>query len=198
MESKILGLYGGTFDPPHKAHISLAKAFLKAFPKASLIVMPCRIPPHKTRDKKGADGKSRLEMARIAFENFGEVSSYELEKEGTSYTYLTVMHLQSLYPHRKICLIMGQDNLEIIEKWREYEYLLSHCAFAVSVRGGEAISPVIEELREKYCADITLLPMEREDVSSTQIREALRNGKSAKSLVTKEVYEYIKREGLYL
>ncbi len=197
MENKIIGLYGGTFDPPHLAHVALAKAFLQSFDGARLTVMPCLIPPHKIREAGGADGTHRLEMARLAFEGLGEVSDYELTREGTSYTYLTVMHLQKLYPQHKICIIMGQDNLEIMTKWREYEFLLKNCCFAVALRGDEAISPTVDTLRRDYGAEIHLLPMEKADVSSTEIRRRLRTGEDAEKLLPAKVYNYIKREGLY-
>lgn len=194
---KILGLYGGTFDPPHIAHISLAKAFLKEFEGASLTVMPCLIPPHKQR-LGGADGKARLEMARLAFKGIARVSDFEISKKRTSYTYLTVKHLMRRYPSRKICIIMGQDNLEILEKWREYRFLIEHCMFAVALRGGEVITPAVERLRGEYGAEIHLLAMERLDVSSTEIRRLLKENKSTEGLLPDGVEEYIKREGLYL
>lgn len=194
----MIGLYGGTFDPPHLAHISVAKAFLKAFPTARLIVMPCLIPPHKTR-LGGADDRQRLEMARICFEGLERttVSDFELKQNRTSYTYLTVMALREQFPDRRICLIMGQDNLDIFEKWREYRYLLENCTIAAAVRGKAEISPAIDRLRSEHGADIRLLPMKRQDISSTEIREGIAQGKGRRFL-TKEVYEYIKKEGLYL
>lgn len=197
-EKKLLGLYGGTFDPPHLAHVALASTFAQSFKGAKLVVMPCLIPPHKTRAAGGADGKHRLAMARLAFEGIAGVSDYELNKKRTSYTYLTVKHLQRQYPDYKICLIMGQDNLEIIEKWREHIFLLENCSFAVALRGDEAISPKIEVLRRDYGAEIYLLPMKKQDVSSTEIRKRINNGENAEDLLPTAVSEYIKREGLYL
>ncbi len=194
---KLLGLYGGTFDPPHKAHLALAKTFTQSAEGARLIVMPCLIPPHKTKAAGGADAADRLAMAKLCFEGVAEVSDYELNKKRTSYTHFTVKHLKRKYPKYKICLIMGQDNLEIIEKWKEYLYLLENCAFAVALRGDEEISPKIDYLRQRYKAEIYLLPMEKQNISSTEIRRRLIAGESTEGLLTDEVYDYIKREGLY-
>ena len=196
-KEKLLGLYGGTFDPPHKAHLALAKSFAASFKDARLLVMPCLIPPHKTKAAGGADSHDRFEMCKLCFEGVGEVCDYELKKKRTSYTHFTVKHLKRRYPKHKICLIMGQDNLEIIEKWKEYLYLLENCAFAVALRGDEAISPKIDYLRQRYNAEIYLLPMEKQDVSSTEIRDILKSGEDTGRLLTDSVYEYIKREGLY-
>lgn len=197
-KEKLLGLYGGTFDPPHAAHRALAETFIKSFPFARLMVMPCLIPPHKIKAAGGANGEDRLAMAKLAFGDIATVSNYELGKKRTSYTHFTVKHLKRKYPKCKICLIMGQDNLEIIEKWKEYLYLLENCAFAVALRGDEEISPQIEYLRRRYKAEIYLLPMEKQDVSSTEIRKRLKTGEDTEGLLPAAVYEYIKREGLYL
>lgn len=196
---KLLGLYGGTFDPPHKAHIEVARAFLNGFAGASLTVMPCLIPPHKTRDTGGADAKHRLEMTRLCFGGIEgvTVSDYELCRDGTSYTYLTVKHLMAENPNARVCLIMGQDNLLILEKWKEYRFLLDNCTVAVAVRGGEPLSPAVAELRSKYGADIRILNMQSYPLSSTAVRRAVSLGLPYGNGVTQEVAEYIKSEGLY-
>lgn len=195
----ITGLYGGTFDPPHLAHLVVASAFLAAFPTASLTVMPCLIPPHKTRSTGGASSEDRLTMARLCFGGLErtQVSSFELERGDTSYTYLTVQHIIKANPATKVCLIMGQDNLEIMEAWREFRYLLENCIIAVAVRGDEPISPVAEALAAKYGADIRFLKTQKSPLSSTAIRRQARLGLPLTGAVTAEVAEYIKRKGLY-
>ncbi len=198
-QKRLLGLYGGTFDPPHRAHVALAKAFTDAFPEAELLIMPCLIPPHKVREAGAAEGEDRLAMARLAFgelERTG-VSDYELRSEGTSYTYLTVKHLKEQYPQRRLCLIMGQDNLAIMEKWREYRYLLANCSLAVAVRGDEPISGDVERLREAYGADIHLLNMEKDEVSSTTVRRIIREGGNPEEYLKGTVLDYIRSHRLY-
>lgn len=200
MEKKgLLGLYGGTFDPPHRAHLALAKAFTAAFPEAELLIMPCLIPPHKVREAGAASGEDRLAMARLAFDGLERtsVSDYELRAEGTSYTYLTVQHLKEQYPNKRLCLIMGQDNLAIMEKWREYRYLLDNCALAVAVRGDEPIVGDVERLRQSYGAEIHILTMERDDVSSTEVRRLIREGAGAEEYLRGAVLDYIMGRGLY-
>lgn len=196
---KLLGLYGGTFDPPHRAHLEVARAFLAEYPGSKLIVMPCLIPPHKTRSDGGASANQRLFMARLCFVGLNgvSVSDYELKSGGTSYTYRTVKRLAKEHPDAKICLIMGQDNLLILEKWREYRYLLENCVLVVAVRGDEAPDPAAEALRARYGADIRLLKMKNYPLSSTEVRRAVRLGQPLGGLLTEEVESYIKSEGLY-
>lgn len=195
----IIGLYGGTFDPPHLAHLGVARAFLKSFPNSRLVVMPCLIPPHKTRSTGGADEKSRLDMARLCFGSLPRttVSDYELKREGVSYTYLTVRHLLEENQGARICLVMGQDNLEIMEKWKEYRYLLDNCVLAVAVRGDEALSPIMDRLRHEYGADIRLLHTEKSPLSSTDIRRLAGLGLSYGDAVTREVADYMASNCLY-
>lgn len=195
---KLLGLYGGTFDPPHNAHLMMAEAFLKQFEGSSLVVMPCLIPPHKQR-QGGATAEKRLEMLRLCFGDMAgvSVSNFELKNDRTSYTYLTVQHLMEEYPDSKICLIMGQDNLMIMEKWKEYRFLLENCVLVTTLRGDEPIDDAIEHLRHSYGADIRILNMEKTPLSSTAVREKLEKGEDVGGMIPGRVYEYIKREGLY-
>lgn len=196
---KIIGLYGGTFDPPHLAHLGVAAAFLDAFPDSRLVVMPCLIPPHKTRMSGGADGESRLAMSRLCFGSLPRVtvSDYELKAEGVSYTYLTVRHLLQTEDGVRVCLIMGQDNLEIMESWREYRYLLDNCIIAVALRGDEPLNPVIDKLRGQYGADIRVLHTEKSPLSSTEIRRLKGLGLPYRHTVTGEVADYMENKHLY-
>ncbi len=199
MAERLLGLYGGTFDPPHRAHAEVARCFLAENPGARLIVMPCFMPPHKTRSEGCAPAEDRLAMARLCFGGLKDtfVSDFELKQGGTSYTFRTVKHLQTENPGEKICLIMGQDNLLIIEKWREYRYLLENFVIFAAVRGDTPLLPEALRLREKYNADIRALRMESFPLSSTDVRRAVREGAPLGGTVCAEVEEYIKSRGLY-
>ncbi len=196
---KLIGLYGGTFNPPHNAHLAVAKSFLQAFPTATLTVMPCFVPPHKAEAKGSASPESRLEMARLCFGTLERtsVSDMELVAGGTSYTYLTVTKLKELYPDSKVCLLMGYDNLEIFEQWRNYEYLLENCKIAAVGRGSVEAEEKAEFFRKKYGADISVLPMELSSLSSTAIRNAFAEGKSIDEAMPRSVGEYIAARGLY-
>ena len=195
---KLIGLYGGTFDPPHNAHLQVAKAFLKAFPSSSLVVMPCFAPLRKEQSIT-ATPRQRLQMTRLCFEELPRttVSEAELQAGGKSYTYLTVERLKEEYPNSRICLLMGQDNLEILEKWRNFRYLLENCKIAAVCRYGKEASEQAAVLKAKYGADVEVLPMPQSAISSTEIRDRLKSGEDCKSALTPSVLEYIESEGLY-
>lgn len=195
---KIIGIYGGTFDPPHKAHLSVAKSFLSAFPDSRLLIMPCFVPPHKAQSKGGASPEARLQMARLCFDEARvSVSDMELAAGGTSYTYLTVQRLKEIYPESKLCLLMGYDNLEIFEKWRNFRFLLENCKIAVLGRGSIRAEEKAAFFREKYGADITVLSMKLSALSSTKIRNAIESGAAWEDDVSPSVRDYIKTTGLY-
>ncbi len=194
---KLIGLYGGTFDPPHNAHLSLAKCFLEAFPDAELVVMPCYGPPHKEQSRGGASPAQRLEMAKRCFEKLPRtsVSDMEIKASEMSYTYLTVDKLKT--ENTQIAIIMGQDNLKIIEKWRKFEYLLRECKIVAVGRGGDGAKQDADAIREKYKADVTVLPMPQSKLSSTEIRRRLFFGDDCSASVPQSVLEYIYDEELY-
>ncbi len=197
---KLIGLYGGTFDPPHNAHFAVAQSFVSSFPHSSLTVMPCFVPPHKAVARGGASPEARLEMARLCFERLPRtsVSDMELSAGGTSYTYLTVQRLMRLYPESKVCLLMGYDNLEIFEKWRNFRFLLENCKLAVVGRGSMEAEEKAAFFRKEYGADITVLPMELSALSSTAIRGSLAEGVLPEEALSRPVCDYIESRGLYM
>ncbi len=194
---KLLGLYGGSFDPPHNAHLQVAKTFLDAYPKATLTVMPCFIPPHKGKTEGGASPEQRLAMARLCFGKLPRttVSDMELTAGETSYTYITVDKLKS--EDVQPALIMGQDNLQIIEKWRNFEKLLADCKIIAVGRGGKDAEETADRIRQKYGADIEVLAMPQSTLSSTLVRRRLAFGADVSDALDAKVIKYINDEELY-
>ena len=202
MKKDIIGIFGGTFNPPHLTHTALAKEFVKQIKPKKLLIFPCFMPPHKAMANGSATPEDRLEMARLAFGGIGEaeVSDFELKREESSYTYLTVEHLKTLYKDEELCLLMGYDNLFIFEKWRRFEYLLQNCRLVVADRGegdDSKLNAQVERLEKLYSAKITVLKTEKNAVSSSKIREALENGNEKDIPIDRKVLEYIKNRGLY-
>ena len=148
-----IGLYGGTFSPPHLGHIRAAECFKEGAELDKLIVMPAGIPPHKAVNNP-IDQKKREEMVRIAFEGIGEVSDYEMKKEGASYTYLTLRWLKEQYD-ADIYLCMGEDMFLSLDKWREAEEIFDSSIVLCLKREAtsfEAIDNKKTEFEEKYNA----------------------------------------------
>lgn len=201
-EVEVIGIFGGTFNPPHLTHVAMAKSFVEQLKPKKLLIFPCFMPPHKSMASGSATPEDRLKMAQLAFEGIegAEVSDFELKREENSYTYLTVEHLKRIYKDEELCLLMGYDNLFIFEKWRRFEYLLENCRLAVADRGegdDAKLKAQVERLERLYGARITVIKTEKNAVSSTEIREALENGKESDLPLDERVLEHIKSRGLY-
>ncbi len=194
-----IGLYGGTFSPPHLGHIRAAECFKKALELDRLIIMPAGIPPHKAVSDPIPNDK-RLEMVKIAFEGLGEVSEYEMQKEGASYTYLTLRWLREQYD-AQIYLCMGEDMFLSLDRWREAKGIFNVCHIVCLKREESSYNEISErkkEFEENYGASITVLSYAPLPVSSTEIRYKVRNGESLEGLLSNEVADYIREKRLYL
>lgn len=194
-----IGLYGGTFDPPHKGHLKLAHEFYLESNSDLLIIMPSFIPPHKENSKTQAC--ARYEMTKLAFDCFSEmgvnyiVSDYEITKKDVSFTIETVEFLLDKYPDSTLNLCVGSDMLYCFEKWRNADILMKKCTLYSKARvDGEydKLCSHAKYLEEKYNANVHIMSGTVLDVSSTE----LRNREKAE-LLDKKVTEYIEKNGLY-
>ena len=187
-----IGIFGGTFDPIHIAHIIGAQKVKDEFGLNKIIFIPAYIPPHKELPK--APPEDRLNMTQLAVKdnpNF-EVSDIEIRRKGISYTIDTVRELTSIYPKSKLYLIMGEDEAQSFMSWKEPEKLASLCSFILLTRKGyKGTLPKILEQRALFC-QLNI------DVSSTKIRQMIKEGKPVNHLLTEEVENYIREKHLYL
>lgn len=201
MENKI-AIFGGTFNPIHNAHLLLAEQVKEEFNIDTIIFIPSGIPPHKDNVNKN-ENIHRYNMVKEAIlknDNF-EISDLELNRKGYSYTIDTLNHIKRIYPNHKIYFIIGADNVNEINTWKEPDKLFSLCEFIVAMRPGYNKKDIIEEIskiREKYGAKIIICNSIEFAVSSTIIRDKVFNSKSIRYLVPAEVDRYIKRERLYV
>ena len=184
---KKIALLGGTFDPIHKAHIEIAKKAVSALGLDKVIFVVAGQPPHKTGDYR-IDAFHRYNMVKIAIveEKCFEVSDYEIKKRGKSYSYLTAAHFKNKYPDSKIYFIIGDEAFREMSSWRHPEKLSELVKFAVFTRDGGTVSG--------KCEKIEIEPI---NISSTQIREMLAEGKDAGELLPDGVMEYIRKNNLY-
>lgn len=193
-------MFGGSFNPIHNGHIQLAKAFIPRLGLDRVLIVPTFIPPHK-QAKDMADGNQRLEMCRIAFEGVGgiEVSDIELRRGGASYTYLTLEELHALYPEDELFLITGADMFLTIETWRHPEMIFSLATVCGVPRNDDSIDELAEheELLRSLGAKTEILDAGVMTVSSTQVRNAVKNGEDISSFVPAGVAEYIRTNRLY-
>lgn len=189
-----IGVFGGTFNPPHNGHIRLAKAAADELKLDKLLVIPSCIPPHKIAAKL-ADGQERLEMCRLAFgcDPRFEVSPMELERGSRSYTVETLRELKALYPDSELYFIVGSDMLESFDKWYLWQEILSLSVLCAASRE-EGYSPDLSRFG-KLAERIKIITLDPLEVSSTQIRNSA--GEVSPELLDPKVAAYIREHGLY-
>lgn len=189
-----IGVFGGTFNPPHNGHVRLAKAAADELKLDKLLVIPSCIPPHKIAAKL-ADGQERLEMCRLAFgcDPRFEVSPMELERGSRSYTVETLRELKALYPDSELYFIVGSDMLESFDKWYLWQEILSLSVLCAASRE-EGYSPDLSRFG-KLAERIKIITLDPLEVSSTQIRNS--TGEVSSELLDPKVAAYIREHGLY-
>lgn len=196
---KAWGILGGTFDPVHLAHIRLAEHAFRELELEKVIFIPAYIPPHKT-DRAITDKRHRLEMTRLAVEDYKEfeVSDMELRLSGASYTARTLTLLAG--QHERLVFILGADSFMALDGWYRPEIIFARAEIACACRDGIDIGTLKDRAdfyREKYGAVTHLLHMDDTDISSTEIRRLIANGQDISGYVPAAVCEYIRGNGLY-
>ena len=188
------GVFGGTFDPPHVGHLILASDAREALKLDRLIFIPAGAQPLKVNTPPVASGQDRLEMVRLAVADdaYYTVDDAEINRKGLSYTVDTLEHLATRDASAKLFLLLGEDALAAFDQWREPDRIRELATLAVMRRDGcpaGGVKPVPGGVME--------LSTRRVDVSSTEIRERLRTGKSVKGFVPESVERFIDARGLY-
>lgn len=197
-----IGIYGGTFNPPHIGHIQAAKQAVKALGLSKLLIIPAYAPPHKAvLPTNSPTAQQRLEMLRIAVAGCPgiEVSDMELRREGVSYTVETVQALKRQYPDGELVLLMGTDMFLTFESWMRWEEILQNAALGVFYRGDKGEKPAIARKKEELealGAKVTLVQNDVIAISSTQMRRLLAF-RCAGELLPAGVLDYIRENRLY-
>ena len=197
-----IGVFGGTFDPVHNGHVSLAKDAADQAQLDQVVFMPVYVQPFK-QGKKTAEGSDRLTMLRLAVDSDPRlaVSDYEIASEAVSYTYRTLRALKGSFGEdTEIFFICGTDSFLKIESWMKAEELLDRYSFVVGTRPGykeEELKETIGRIRKNHGTEIVKINNRRVDVSSTVIRERTAAGLSVTGLVPEKVERYIIENRLY-
>ena len=158
-----IAIFGGSFDPLHLAHVAIVQNALTKLDIDKLIIIPTYLNPFKS--SFSLDPQTRFELLKKVFVKFEkvEVSNYEINQLGPSYSINTVNYLKGLYNPSKIYLIIGEDNIKNLEKWYKYNELKELVEFVIASRAGFKTKKV----NEFKCLDINI------DISSTQLREKI-------------------------
>ena len=197
-----VGIYGGTFAPVHNGHVRAAKAFMEQMKLDYLFIIPTYLPPHKQIDASD-DPLYRLRMCELAFGDMDGVviSDCEIVRGGKSYTYDTLKELER--PNTRLFLLCGTDMVLSFDRWYRFEDILKMC-YPVYVRRendaliGNRIVAKITEYYQKYGVMFRKIITEPLELSSTDVRRAVLEGRDISSMVPPAVERFIKDNGLYL
>jgi nicotinate-nucleotide adenylyltransferase len=189
-----LGVFGGTFNPPHLGHLIVAENAAEALHLDKVFFIPCAMHPLK-KSHTLASASARVEMLRLAITGNPrfEISEVELDRGGKSYTVDTLRVLSATYPKAQLSLLIGIDNLLELHNWKEPEEIFALSQVVAINRPGFNSSDVHKE----YLRRVTFLRVPNIDIASSEIRRRARCGKSIKYLVPPSVEEYILKHGAY-
>lgn len=196
-----IGIYGGSFNPPHLGHLIVASYAKQACGLDRVLMMLSPLNPHKVDSLDLASDESRMEMLSLACREIEgvEASDFELQLPRPSYTCTTLRQLRHLYPDDEISLIVGGDNFVKFNRWRDYQEILTNHRLIVYPRPGEII-PSDEQLGLELAGDVEIEILNHApalEISSSFIRDQIRSGHSINAYVPGEVASYIKSHNLY-
>jgi nicotinate-nucleotide adenylyltransferase len=188
-----IGLYFGTFNPIHVGHLIIANhmAEFSDVEQVWMIVTPHN--PHKTKNTLLDDYK-RLEMVYLATESYAKLkpSDIEFKLPQPNYTINTLAHLQEKNPQHEFSLIMGEDNLNSLHKWKNFDVILNNHKIYVFPRVGTVAENTLKSHPSIRFVDAPIV-----EISSTFIRECIKNGKNVKALLPAEVWHFVDHNNLY-
>jgi nicotinate-nucleotide adenylyltransferase len=199
---KRIGVLGGSFDPVHLGHLSLANDALVQGGLEQVVFMPVHRQPFKL-DAKLASDEDRMAMIHEAIKDHPglAVSDWEINCKGISYTYLTLRAMKVANPGAKICFITGTDTFLKVNIWKNAAELLRENCFLVGHRPGyreQELLAHVQSAQKAFGTEITVINNTRLDISSTQIRKMAAKNEPISNLVSPGVERYIKEHGLYL
>jgi len=196
-----IGIYGGSFNPPHLGHILAAKEFQRTLNLDLLLFVPAATPPHKMLHPNSPDAKTRLHLLQLAAQElpFARVDDLELHREGASYTVDTLKALRANYPEDDLYLCMGTDMFQSFDSWYQPKEICSMAKIAMAHRADtdeEELQELAKTFRKKYGTKPELICNEFLEVSSTQVRRLLILG-GAEDFLAPAVLAEIRIRGLY-
>ena len=199
--NKKVGIMGGTFDPPHIGHIAMAEFVRKSLELSEVWFIPTGKISYKST-KETASALDRFNMVRLAVEGNDKfyVNDTEVFRDSFSYTFETLEELKEKHPSIEFTFVVGADSLDYMEKWKEPQRIFNSCKIAVVNRPGisnDKIEVKKKMLEDAFGGEIEVINMPPVDISSTQIRKMIREGKSVIQFVPEKVIEYIKHNNIY-
>ena len=186
-----LGVFGGTFDPPHLGHLLLAECARETLALDTVVFVPARVPPHRA-PKRPAPADVRVRLLRAALHGTGfALSTLELSRPGPSYTVDTLDEMKT--PHDQLWLLLGADSLLDLPAWRDPDGILARARLAVAARPGFPVRRIPARVGRR----VDWLPNAPVDISSRDLRRRVAAGRTIRFLVPERVARLIERLGLY-
>jgi nicotinate-nucleotide adenylyltransferase len=196
-----IAVFGGSFNPPHIGHIEAARAAMAELCADKLIIVPAARPPHKSKEQDSPTPEESFTLSVLAFGDIPntEVSDIELLRRGVGYTVDTLTELREKYPGAELIFLMGSDMLLSFETWKDYERILklsSIAAFPREKDNLEEVNGAAERLIGKYNAKVYSIGFTPIEISSTELREQLKN-RQGNNLLSPSVYKEIIKHRYY-
>lgn len=197
--NKKVGIMGGTFNPIHLGHLIMAEAAVETYDLDEILFIPSGTSYLK---ENVMDAKTRITLTGVAIEDNPKfaLSTLEVDRGGNSYSYETLSDLKKENPNTEYYFIAGADSIFQIEKWMHPEKIFENCIIIAAIREGfsrEAFEAQVIFLTKKYNADIRVLPARVVDITSTNIRELIKNNQSFRYMVHQNVHDYIEKHKIY-
>lgn len=192
-----LGIYGGAFDPPHLAHLALARSAIEQFDLDELRILPTGHAWHKSRSLTASE--HRIAMAELAFSELpqAKVDARETARSGASYTIDTLRELRGENPQAQLFVLMGQDQLAFFPQWHRYQEILQIATILVAARADSMPGNSLKDLKNQVKIPHQLIYMPESPLSATHVRRLLAQHLPMTHLVKPDVARYIERNGLY-
>ncbi len=198
---KRIGILGGTFNPVHMGHLFMAEYAREEMDLDMIMFIPTGV-PYMKNNKEILPSDIRMKMLDISIASnpYFITSDIEIRREGNTYTYETLEELHALYPEADLFFIVGADCLFTIEKWYQPQRIFDNCILLAANRNDVPQDELYEKkifLETQFHAKVVLLNIPQMDISSTNVRDNVKNNKSIRYMVTDEVYDYIMRNNYY-
>lgn len=194
-----LGIFGGSFDPPHTGHLVAAQDVLESLKLERVLFVPAARPPHKEADRL-SDARLRLRMVQAVVEDDRRFTCWDGEfgRQGPSYTVDTLAQLRKAAPDAELFLLLGVDQWADFATWRDPRGIAGHARLVVMTRDGGRAGELEPGFDDGPAPDHLEVPVTRIDISSTRIRDRVRDGRSIRYLVPDPIRRIIESAGLYL
>lgn len=200
-EKNCIVVFGGSFNPPHNSHFSIAEQVLNQYEEVEKVVF---IPVNKKYEKDGLEeNKHRYNMLKLVIEKNSNfvLSDIDMNGERSLYTIETLQEMEKQFPNKEIWFLIGSDNLKELHTWKKAEQLLSKYKILVMERNQDKIEDIINqnELLKMYKENINKLDEKiKSNISSSYIRSQIKKQKNTRYILPDEIFEYINKNNLYM